>query len=106
MYLDNRHVVRSLVLHGIVDPDIVACIEETMLEGEGEEMENRKVRDESHGAEEPVGYLRREVKPSLIENRSQRERTGVEKIGGRDTQMASAPRVGKRLRLWTTACQS
>ena len=26
MYLDNRRIVRSLVLHGIVDLDIVACI--------------------------------------------------------------------------------
>ena len=75
MYLENRHVVRSLVLHGIVDPDIVACIEETMLEGEEEEMENRKVRDESHGAEESVWYLRREVKSSLIEKRLQGNKT-------------------------------
>ena len=42
MYLDNRHVVRSLVLNGIVDPDIVACIAETMFEEEAEEMENLK----------------------------------------------------------------
>ena len=67
MYLDNRHVVRSLVLHGIVDPDIAACIEATMLEEKEEEMENRKVRDESLGAEESVWYLRQEVKSSLIE---------------------------------------
>ena len=67
MYLHNRHVVRSLVLHGIVDPDIAACIEATMLEEKEEEMENRKVRDESLGAEESVWYLRREVKSSLIE---------------------------------------
>ena len=75
MYLDNRRIVRSLVLHGIVDPDIVACIEATMLEEKEEEMENRKVRDESLGAEESVWYLRREVKPSLIEKRLQGNKT-------------------------------
>ena len=75
MYLDNRRIVRSLVLHGIVDPDIVACIVETMFEGEEEEMENLKVRDESLGAEESVWYLRREVKSSLIEKRLQGNKT-------------------------------
>ena len=65
MYLVNRHVVPSLVLYGIVVPDIITCIEENKLEVEEDELENRKFPDETHGAEESVWYLRRRVRAIL-----------------------------------------